>query len=224
MSKRRPPSRLADNWPLLTGIGLLVLLAWGGWHLYAGLGAMSPPEPPAVQQISIVQPPPPPPPPPETIKPPPEKVEQIAEPEPEPTPEPVAEEPAPSDDLGLDADGVAGSDGFGLKAKRGGRELTRGGGGGNAAIWYGQKLGSELGEALRSLLSDRINARGFTATAALWVAADGRVSRAELASSSGDPEVDSALRAALAALDLRLPQAPPSNMPQPVKIRVRARS
>ncbi len=200
-------------------IGFVALCAWG----VSTLESTSPPAPPKVQQISIVQPPPPPPPPPQFEEPPEEKIEEIAEPEPAPEPEPVAEEPPPGAELGVDAEGVAGSDGFGLRAKKGGRGLI-GGGGGSAIVWYGQKLGGELSAALRDALADATAEAKFSVLTAVWVDADGRVSRAELAGSSGDERLDAALRQALASLHLRMPQAPPTDMPQPVRIRVNARS
>src|SRR5271170_3005445 len=68
-----------------------------------------------VQNIMVIRPPPPPPedtPPP----PPPEKVdEQIPQNEPDPTPDNT---PAPAADLGLDADGSAAGDSFGLAARK----------------------------------------------------------------------------------------------------------
>ena len=87
-----------------------------------------------IQAISLTKPPPPPPPPPKVEKPPePEPEEKIEQPEPEPEDIPdVADEPPPGD-LGLDAEGTAGSDGFGLAARKGGRGLF--GGGGNPFSW-----------------------------------------------------------------------------------------
>ncbi len=202
----------------LLAAGFVALCAW----VVSTLESTPPPTPPKVQQISIVQPPPPPPPP-QIEEPPEEKIEEIAEPEPAPEPEPVAEEPPPGAELGVDAEGVAGSDGFGLRAKKGGRGLI-GGGGGNAIVWYGQKLGGELSAALRDALADTIADAQFSVLTAVWVDADGRVSRAELAGSSGDEQLDATLRQALASLHLRMPQAPPTDMPQPVRIRVNARS
>ncbi|WP_052700215.1 hypothetical protein [Methylocucumis oryzae] len=80
-----------------------------------------------------------PPPPPKVEKPPePEVKNEVEQPEPEPE-EPlpdVADEPPPGD-LGLDAEGTAGSDGFGLAARKGGRGLLGGGGGGDPYAWYG---------------------------------------------------------------------------------------
>lgn len=178
-----------------------------------------------VQQITVIQPPPPPPPPPPEEKPPePEiKEEKIEEPEPEPEPEPEqqADEPPPGEDLGVDAEGAAGSDAFGLVGKKGGRGLI-GGGGGNAIIWYGQQLQRQIADELREKLSQsKARNKKISVIANIWIGADGSVSRAELASSSGDGDVDEALRSALGTLRSRL-KAPPENMPQPVKIRIRS--
>jgi protein TonB len=174
-----------------------------------------------VQQITVIQPPPPPPPPPEQPPPPPEvKEEKIEEPEPEPEPEPEQpEEAPPSEDLGVDAEGAAGSDGFGLVGKKGGRGLI-GGGGGSAIIWYGQQVQKEVSSSLQQRLDGEVRRRKFSALAHIWIGSDGGVSRAELAGSSGDAQVDAALRDALGSLRVRIQQPPPPGMPQPVKIRI----
>jgi protein TonB len=176
-----------------------------------------------VQQITVIQPPPPPPPPPPEEKPPePEiKEEKIEEPEPEPEPEQQADEPPPGEDLGVDAEGAAGSDAFGLVGKKGGRGLI-GGGGGNAIIWYGQQLQRQIADELREKLSQgKARDKKISVIANIWIGADGSVSRAELDTSSGDGDVDEAVRSALGSLRSRL-KPPPENMPQPVKIRIRS--
>ncbi|HLF97208.1 MAG TPA: energy transducer TonB [Methylococcaceae bacterium] len=174
-----------------------------------------------VQQITIIQPPPPPPPPPEVKPPEPEpEPEKIEQPEPEPEPEQTPDEPPPGEELGVDADGAAGSDGFGLLGKKGGQGLI-GGGGGSAIIWYGQQLQRQIGEELQEKLSQgKARDKKLSVIANIWIGSDGSVSRGELASSSGNGEVDEELRATLASLRTRF-KAPPPNMPQPVKIRVR---
>lgn len=220
----RSPRRrwLARQAPWMGGAALIACLAIGGWWVVSRMQAVAPPEEPRVQQISILQPPPPPPPPPEVEEPPP-KVEEIVEPEPEPEPLPEEPEAPPiSEELGLDAEGAAGADGFGLRAKKGGRELI-GGGGGNAVVWFGQRLGSELSEALRAALDPALAQRGFSVEAAIWVAPDGRLERAELARGSGDPALDEALRRAFGTLRLQVAATPPPDMPQPVRLRLRAR-
>jgi protein TonB len=55
----------------------------------------------------------------------------------------------------------------------------------------------------------------------VWVNADGRIKRSELLGSTGDADTDESLRQALAALP-SFSQAPPSNMPQPIRLRVLA--
>jgi protein TonB len=178
-----------------------------------------------VQQVTILAPPPPPPPPPEPPPPPPQvEEEKIEEPEPEPDPEPEqAEEAPPGEDLGVDAEGGAGSDAFGLVGKKGGQGLL-GGGGGSAVIWYGQQVSRALQDELQNLLEDTpARKASYIVTVNVWVGADGRVSRAELANGSGKPEVDQALRQAMTRLRPSLQKVPPENMPQPVKVRITSR-
>ena len=173
-----------------------------------------------IKQITMVQVPPPPPPPPPEVKPPePEIQEKIEQPKPEPEPEPEqAEEPPPGEDLGVDADGAAGSDGFGLVGKKGGHGLL-GGGGGNAVIWYGQQLHRQVADQLQRSLGEKARGKRYSVIVNIWVNAEGNISRAELGHSAGSGETDEALRAGLAGLRIKL-QAPPGNIPQPVKIRI----
>lgn len=205
--------------PLLGGIGLLLLFGLAGYFALRGLGGSGPPEPPKVQQISLIQPPPPPPPPPQLEEPPPE--EQVDIPEPEPEPEPVADEadadePPPGEDLGLDADGVAGADGFGLRARKGGRGLI---GGGDRNRWYVGVVQRDLQE----LLATNDDARGarYAVTVKLWITAEGNVDRFELSDSTGNDKADAALRELLGGMHFRDP--PPADMPQPLKWRLSAR-
>jgi protein TonB len=206
--------------PLLVGVILSLLIGVGVYRL----GNMF--DKPAqtkkqVQQITMIQPPPPPPPPPEVKPPEPEIQEKIEEPKPEPEPEPEqAEEPPPGEDLGVDAEGTAGADGFGLVGKKGGHGLL-GGGGGNAVVWYGQQLHRQVADQLQKSLGDKARGRKYSVIVNIWVGPDGGISRAELGNSAGSGEVDEAIRTALAGLRVKL-QAPPGNMPQPVKIRIRS--
>ncbi len=204
--------------PVLWGGVVLLLIGIAAYFAVAGLGGTQAPEPPKVQEISLVQPPPPPPPPPKMEEPPPP--EQVIE-EPKPEPEPVADDaPAddamPGDELGLDAEGGAGSDGFGLRGKKGGRGLI---GGGDRNRWYAGALQREL----QNLLADNDAARGdkYAVVVKLWVAADGHVERFELLDSTGNSARDDALRKTLSGLHLK--DSPPQDMPQPVKLRIVSR-
>jgi len=208
---------------LPVAVGIVLVIAIGiGVYLLQDLFGKPVQTKKRIQQITVIQPPPPPLPPPEQKPPEPEpEPEKIEEPEPEPELEqPEANEEPPGEDLGLDADGGAGSDAFGLVGKKGGRGLI-GGGGGNAMIWYGQQLQREISEGLQRTLSDKARGKRYSVIASVWVGSDGAISRAELSSGSGIAEVDEALRTALSALRLKL-KAPPENMPQPVKIRIRS--
>lgn len=184
-----------------------------------------------VQQITVIQPPPPlppePPPPEEEIREQPMEETQ-AENEPEPEPEAPAEEqddtPA-GEELGLDADGSAGGDAFGLAARKGGHSLLGGGGGGNASIWYGGQVVRAVENSMQSALADTPAAGAdYAVVVDIWIGSDGRMSRGELAGTSGNAEVDRALRQTLSRLRLSIGKAPPASMPQPVRIRLASRN
>lgn len=208
---------------LPAGIGLaLVLLIGVGIYLVRDMFEKPVQTKKQVQQISVVQPPPPPPPPEQKPPEPEVKEEKIEEPEPQPEPEPEqqAEEPPPGEQLGVDAQGGAGGDAFGLVGKKGGQGLI-GGGGGNAIIWYGQHVQREISDELQRKLKDKARNSKYSAVLHIWIGADGQVTRVELANSSGTAEIDEALKAALAGIHDRF-KPPPERMPQPVKIRIRS--
>ena len=217
--------RLLRNLPLTIGIVLTVLIG-AGVYLLQGMFEKPAQAKNQIQQITMIQPPPPPPPPPE-IKPPepqpePEKIEE-PKPEPEPEPEPEQAPEPPSEQLGVDAAGGAGGDGFGLVGKKGGQGLI-GGGGGNAILWYGGQVKRGLEDALQNALSEgSARQNSYSVQLNIWISQDGRIERAELANSSGNSEVDSAIRQALPKLHVSLAKSPPENMPQPLKIRVTSR-
>ncbi|MBX9604800.1 MAG: TonB C-terminal domain-containing protein [Gammaproteobacteria bacterium] len=201
--------------------GLVVLVIGAGLYVFFGsMGGADAPKAPEIQQISIVQPPPPPPPPPPQVEEPPPEVQEVDVPEPEP--EPVAEQPSdeapPGDDLGLDADGVAGADGFGLKAKKGGRALI---GGGDSKKWYAGVIQTEL-QALLADISEMHKGR-YAVVVRIWIDGEGRLQQAEVMRGTGDRAVDEAVRRALAG-GLRLSHAPPEDLPQPIRIRISSRS
>lgn len=178
-----------------------------------------------VQQITIVAPPPPPPPPEEKPPEPEVKEEKIEEPIPEKEPEAAPEEAdePPGDQLGLEGDGEAGSDGFGLAARRGGRSLL-GGSPGSAIHWYGGRVTSVLEEELHELLADtHARKNAYSIVLDIWIGQDGRMTRVELRQGSGQAEVDRALQQAIPRLRLDMHKPPPEGMPQPVRIRLTSR-
>lgn len=174
-----------------------------------------------VQQITLLQPPPPPPPPKVEEKPPePEVKEEVKQEPPEPeAKEDAANEPPPGADLGLDAEGGAGGDAFGLVGKKGGRDLI-GGGGGSRFGWYSTIVQRDILDLLAEV--SRVRSQRYSVMVKLWINPEGRVTRSELLSSSGNQEVDRSLTTALA--DLRqLSERPPEDLPQPVKLRITSR-
>lgn len=184
---------------------------------------------PQLQTVAIVRPPPPPPPPKQEEKPPePEiKKEEVKLPDPEPTPELKNDEPPPAQNLGLDADGTAGSDGFGLSANKGGRDITTiggegngTGGNGNAYRLYAAMVQAHIQEQL--LKRDKLRTVDYKAIVRLWFSDDGGIEKFELVGTTGDEEIDQALKVALAEIH-SVKEPPPQDMPQPVKLRVTSR-
>ena len=205
--------------PMIGGVVVLLVFGVAAYFAVGGLKGSKAPEPPKVQEISLVQPPPPPPPPPKLEEPPPP--EQVME-EPPPEPEPIAEdapaeEAMPGDELGLDADGTAGSDGFGLRGKKGGRGLI---GGGDRNRWYAGQMQRTLQRDLLSLLSgdEELRDKMYSIVINIWVADDGHIKRVDLVESTGNGEADAHLHRILSGL--RMSDSPPEDMPQPVKLRI----
>jgi protein TonB len=178
-----------------------------------------------VQQISLLKPPPPPPPKPEQKPPEPQiKKEEVKLPEPDkpPDPQPAQAEPPPGPDLGVDSKGDGTGDSFGLVGKPGGKDITTigGGGGGNRFTWYAGLVQGEI----QKILARNAKLRGaeFKATVKIWMSGDGKVQRSELSSSTGNAETDELIRVALAEIP-PLREMPPSDMPQPIRLRVTSR-
>jgi protein TonB len=166
------------------------------------------------QIVQIVRPPPPP----EEPPPPPPPEEEIEEPLPQDVPDPAPADEAPAEQLGLDADGVAGSDGFGLAARRGGSDLA--GSGGAAFAWYTSLLKDTILDALSE--DERVRKGSYRITVKVWLAEDGRIERTQLADSTGSRDVDAAIEQALGRMN-RLREGPPLEMPQPVTLRIVSR-
>jgi hypothetical protein len=140
------------------------------------------------QKITMIRPTPPPeaPPPP---PPPEEKIEQPIE-QAEPEQAPDTADAAPAESLGLDADGAAGADGFGLAARKGGRDLV---GTGTAPFkWYTNLIASKLQECLSE--DERIRKGSYKANIKVRVATDGHLEVVDLVGTSGSAEKDAAIR------------------------------
>ena len=216
MSKHGWRARL----PKLIGGGVLLLVVAGMVYIIKGfIDSAEKPTKNKVQQISLVKPPPPKPPeekPPEEKPPEPEKQEVPME---QPVPD-ASNDPPPGEDLALDADGSAGSDGFGLGSKKGGRDITLGGGGGSRARWYAGLLGTRIEQALNrdTKLLDDLKAKRITVR--IWVGSSGRVERVEWDKGTVPANSEQLLREQLLALTV---QESPDGVQQPIWYRFRPR-
>lgn len=163
---------------------------------------------------------------------PPEEVD-LPEPEPEESVEiesmeemdPLADDlPDVMDDaLGLDAAGSAGSDAFGLKAKRGGRSLLETGDGSGDPMSRFAGYAAGLERSLRRVLKDLppLVESTYSVEVKLWIDNRGLIERCELHRTTGNAVLDDDIVSAINQGRV-LVERPPGDLPQPVLIRVKA--
>lgn len=212
--KKHIPKLLGATFVVAVGVGIT-------WLIYSSMHAEPVKQKKQVQQITLVKPPPPPPPPPKQERPPPPEVKEevnVSEPEQIEEMPDVADAPPAGDLLGLDAEGGAGADGFGLIARKGGRGLLSGAGDPN--VVYATQLQRMIEEALAE--DEKTRSRNYSIIAKVWIGFDGSVTRAELASSTGKDDIDDSLLQLIQQLPA-LAEAPPPNMPQPIRMRISSR-
>jgi len=211
-------ARIALGFVLVAFVGMV---AWGALSLVGGTKT-SKKHVVNITLVALPPPPPPPPPPPEEKPPEPEVKEEVKLPEPE---QQQAEEAAPaSEELGLDAEANGNGDSFGLAAKKGGKDITQLGGPltVNRAqfAWFTGLVQSHLQEHLHR--NDKLRRADYRVVVRVWFTDGGRIDHYELIGSSGNAEIDRNLKLAMEEMP-RLKQAPPADMPQPVKLRVTSR-
>jgi len=225
----RPTGRHASLYRY--GATLLAIVGFVGVAIFLLRGHDDMPPPRLVREltvVNIVPPPPPPPPPPMPEQ---KMVEQpkMAEPEfkeekpvDKPKDEPVkdAKNDEPPGPLSLDAKAVGPGDLFNLGSKVGGNPYGGGGGGGSRWGWYASIVQAQIEAALRA--NSRTRNATMQVQIRLWADGSGRVNRVQLVSSTGDAELDAAIRNdVLGSIVLREP--PPKDMPMPMVTRVTAR-
>lgn len=187
-----------------------------------------------VSIMPVLPPPPPPPPtppptPPPQEQPPPDTPKQEefqAEEKPEEKPEEAPKQEAPDDPppLGTNIQGE-GADNFGL-ARGGGNGLIGGtgkGSGGSGSTKFGAYAGQVQSRMLQALQSHkRTRSAALAVKVRIWVDSSGRITKATMEGSSGDPAVDRAITSEVLP-GVQLSQAPPADMPMPIVLRVNAR-
>ncbi|MHB8728357.1 MAG: TonB C-terminal domain-containing protein [Sulfuricaulis sp.] len=190
---------------LLGGV-LFLLLAAGVYGIINIVTAKAPPRmEQVVQHISLLPPPPPP-------------VEQPPQPEIKqevnmPPPQPVAQDNAPPPgDLGVDGN-ATGSDGFALRARKGGRGLLDS----NPFSSFNSRMEDTIRKALYS--DKNVRGTNYVVEVRLWLGHDGRVERSELAGSTGNPKIDQNLKLALSKV-ASIGEEVPADLPQPVRMQI----
>lgn len=203
-----------------TVLGLLALLATLVWWVARQPASTHPARVDRPEPLTVILPPPPPPPkepPPPREEPKPAEPEMLLqEPVAEETPEtpPVPEAP-PGPDLGP---GVTGGNG----------PATGNGGGGNGRIgssgrspasrygWYAAQVQRSIRDAL--LNDTRTRSQTMNLRVRIWADPQGRILRAALSRSSGNPSLDAHLKQQLLP-GLKL-SAPPPDMPMPIHLNI----
>jgi len=138
--------------------------------------------------------------------------------------------PPPGQDLGVDAEGGAGGDGFGLVGKKGGRAITLGGGGGGNGVnrlslltKYGSYISKIQGE-VKQRMHKQLDQEGgspkgkYQATVHLLLDGQGVILKFRIIDSSGNDKIDDAIKVALSGL--RISQPPPEGMPRTMTVRI----
>jgi len=206
-------AKLIRYLPLLASLLLIVIV------IYFSIGLLSSsddglPRKKMVQQVTIIAPPPPPPP---------EQEPEVQEPEEEEVVEDMDEEIDEAmldedmgedvgNDLGLDVDGSAGSDGFGLKARKGGRGLLGGG--------YGSLVVQEINAILVD--DEQLRGKEYTVILRLWISDTGDIERYKIDRKKVDTEVLALLESAITRLG-SVSSGPPLAMAQPIRLRIKSR-
>lgn len=195
-----------------------------GWMLATTPSGPAAPVRHSPETIIRVQLPPPPPPPPKIPPPPPPQdkmVEQtpVAEPPAPPAPAPPKAEPPPG--LGTGVKGNGAGDSFGLGASGNGviGGTGQGGGGGSQFGWYAGQVQRTIADALRQ--NPKTRTAQWQLQVRIWPGPTGRITRAQLSGSTGDPALDAALARDILT-GLQLPAPPPAGMKLPIVLRLSA--
>ncbi len=122
--------------------------------------------------------------------------------------------------MGLDAQGSAGSDAFGLAGRPGGGDLI--GGNGTAPFaWYTNRISDAIKDKLAAAPCTK-SAKG-SLTVHVTMEADGRVKQIKLATTTGNSKVDECIDSALTSVTSIGDPVPPG-MPAQVNLKIVART
>lgn len=165
-----------------------------------------------------LNPPPPPPPPAQNTPPPPQEEQKMEQPmikEAEAKSEPPKDEPP----LGTGIKGT-GTDNYGLSDKAGNGRIGGTAGNGSQWGWYSSQVAGRIQAAMQRNRNTR--SANLAVDVRVWPDSGGRISRAQLTRSTGDPKLDVALRDEVLT-GLQLQEPPPAEMPVPIVLHITAR-
>ena len=215
MADKRVQRRIASR--IAGGIFGILLLVGFVWFVRTMMASKTGKPGRQVQVVQIIRPPPPPPPD-QPPPPPPEKTEvPLPKDEPQPAPD---EQQAPEQPLGIDAEGSAGGDAFGLAARSGGSDLI-GGSGSAPFAWYTNRIRDVVQERLAAAPCTRA-AKG-SLSIHVFVEADGKVKQIKLATTTGDQKLDRCVDTALTSITRMNDPAPPG-LPEQITMQIAFRS
>ncbi len=164
-----------------------------------------------------------------------QKKEEIVDPTQGPKDEPQNNDndnTSAGDKLGLDAEGKAGGDSFGLVGKKGGRSILSGSGGGGMGRlsllskfgWYTQIVETEIRKKVMKHLDENGGIPRGKLQAVVQVSVDsvGAIVKYKIIGSSGNHKMDDAVKQSIG--DIKISEPPPEGMPRTMSIRVTSQS
>src|SRR5262249_42169440 len=163
--------------------------------------------------------PPPPPPPLQSTPPPPKPEEQTMEQPMIKETQPDSERPKDEPPLGTGIKGD-GPDSYGLSNKAGNGRIGGTRTNGSRWGWYASQVASRIQGAMQR--NRKTRSANLSIEVRVWPDGSGRVSRAQLTRSTGDPALDNVLRDEVLT-GLQLDQPPPAGMPAPIVLHITAR-
>ena len=204
---RRYRIAIAVTGVVLAGVIVLARLAMSGGGS---------PKRDSITLVSLAPPPPPPviprpPPPPQQEE---QKMEEPMIREDQPKEAPPKNEPLST---GIKGDGP---NAFGLSDKPGNGLIGGENRKGTKWAWYANQVQSRIQQALQQ--NRKTRSANMSINVRVWPDVNGRINRAQLASSTGDPLLDVAIRDEILT-GLQLEQPPPIDMPKPITLRLAAR-
>lgn len=211
-------------WLKRIAIALVALLLLGG--LGYGIKKLMSGGTPHKKQVTTVKlipdtPPPPPPPPPKELpkeQPKPDAPKEIKVEQPKPAEAPPAEN--------LKMEGPAGDGPSPFQAGavsndyKGGDVKTIGSDGGAKFSWYAGLVKSQIEATIEK--EKKLTVGQYKLVVSVWLKPNGDLERLDLVQSDASPEVEQTLKSALENMP-PIREAPPQDMPQPIKLRISAR-